>query len=169
MSKNREKARHIEEDHIVDVSHHDRLSISFKLLNLLAFMIFMVAAGLLVVYGWMPSRGSLTQEKGTVTSVTKQSNSRYEALIVTEKGAILSCTGGLAWHSWADTCPIKQLQNFEGDRVTVVHDGKRPYEIISEDGPVLAYRAFHESQLTMLFLALFSVACAFVAVLKRGK
>ena len=165
QAKNRQYSN---EDDVPRVHHHDRLSVSFKPLHMLVFVFFLALAVFLVFYGWVPSRRSLVNEKGTVTSVTKQSNTRYEALVVTEKGTTISCTGGLAWHSWANTCPIRQLREMEGDEVTVLHDGKRPYEITSDDGSVLAYREFREAQATTLFLALLSVACAFVGVLKRG-
>jgi hypothetical protein len=168
VNRQTKNGQHSKENEVPEPHHHDRLGVSFRPVNLLVFIFFLALAAFLAVYGWVPPRRSLVREKGAVTSVTKQSNTRYEALIVTEKGRTISCSGGLAWHSWANTCPIKQLQDIEGDEVTVLHDGRKPYEIASDDGPVLAYREFREAQATTLFLALLSVACAFVGVLKRG-
>jgi hypothetical protein len=168
VTRQTKNGQHSKENEVSERHHHDRLGVSLRPLNLLVFCFFFALAVFLAVYGWVPSRRSLIREKGTVTSITKQSSKRYEAFVVTEKGTTISCSGGLAWHSWANTCPIKQLQDIEGDEVIVLHDGKRPYEITSDDGSVLAYREFREAQATTLFLALVSVACAFVGVLKRG-
>jgi hypothetical protein len=72
-------------------------------------------------------------------------------------------------HSWANTCPISKLMDIEEYGATVLHDGKRPYEIITDDGVVLSYRKFRESQLITVLFAVFSIACAFVSILKRGR
>jgi hypothetical protein len=151
------------------IEHHDKLSISFSPVHIIAFLFFIGLAFFLIIYGWIPSKASLSQEKAIVEKVEKKANTRYEAIIKTNTGISLTCTGKLSLHTWANTCPISRLIEIEGSEVTVFHDGKKPYEIVSDDDVVLTYRKFRESQLITILFVVFSVACAFVSILKRGK
>jgi hypothetical protein len=149
------------------LDHHDKLSISFSPAHITAFLFFIGLAFFLVIYGWIPSKSSLHRENAKLVNVEKKGTSRYEAMFKTETGLSIACTGKISTRGWANTCPVNKLMNLQESQITVLHDGKRPYEIVSDDEIVLVYRRYRESQLITFFLAVFSLACAVVSILKR--
>lgn len=122
--------------------------------RLIASIVFSGMAAFLVVYTWVPARGSLQVEASRVTRIAAQTNTWYEVDITTESGQRLTCRGRYGWPLLGPArCPIGKFQGVLGQRVAVLHDGKRPYEVMTATEKLLDYSASRKAQVIAAVLA----------------
>ena len=122
--------------------------------RLFASFVFVAIAVVLVVVTWLPARDSLQVDQARVTRITPQPNTWHEAEFTTEKGGRIVCRGRYGWPLLGPArCPIGKFQGVLGQRVTVLHDGKRPYEVMTATEKLLDYSASRKAQVIAAVLA----------------
>lgn len=122
--------------------------------RLFASFVFVAIAVVLVVVTWLPARDSLQVDQARVTRITPQPNTWHEAEFTTEKGGRIVCRGRYGWPLLGPArCPIGKFQGVLGQHVTVLHDGKRPYEVIAATEKLLDYSASRKAQVIAAVLA----------------
>ncbi len=116
--------------------------------------IFASIALFLVVSTWVPSRGSLSGEEARVTNITPQRNTWHEVEITTASGMKLKCRTRRGWPLLGPSrCPLEQFEQLRDQPLSVMHDGKRPYEVIAGSRLVVDYSAHRKAQLIGVLLA----------------
>ncbi|MBK7976273.1 MAG: hypothetical protein IPK07_24380 [Deltaproteobacteria bacterium] len=119
-----------------------------------ASAVFAGIAVFLVARTWLPARASLRQADGVIVSIRALRNAWSEVEISTTDGASIRCKGRRGWPAaGASRCPIEAFERASGQRVSVTHDGRRPYEVRAGDAVILAYSAHRRAQTVGLALA----------------
>jgi hypothetical protein len=122
--------------------------------RLFATLVFVVIAIFLVTYTWLSARNGLQRDEATVTSIIPQSNTWYEVVIITSNGTRITCR---ARHGWPlagpNRCPLEKFERLLGRSVSVLHNGKRPYEITYGKETVIDYSAHRKAQIIAIVLA----------------
>lgn len=126
-----------------------------------AALTFVAIAIFLVGYSWVPARDGLQIEAGQISQINPRPNTWYEVEILASSGARLTCRARRGWPALGpDRCPIEKFEACQGCAVTVVHDGKRPYEVIIGDQLVMAYSSHRQAQAIAIVLAALMLAMA---------
>ena len=130
--------------------------------RLFASLILTAIAVFLVSYTWVPALQSLQREEGAVSHIAAQSNTWYAVEILTASGARLSCRTRRGWPLVGpDRCPLESFEQHLGQRVTVLHDGKRPYQVAAGNEMVMDYSSHRRAQLIAIALAGFMLTMAY--------
>lgn len=137
--------------------------------NRLAAAVFAGIAVFLLITTWVPGRGSLRQEAGRVIAVTPQANTWHEVGFVTDGGAALSCRSRRGWPALgAGRCPLDAFEALRGQTVQILHDGRRPYEVVSGSRVVLALGDHRAVQFAGLAGAVLMLGMAVAAWRRQG-
>jgi len=129
--------------------------------RLFASILFAAIAIFLVVYTWLPARNSLQREEAKVVNIIHQSNTWYEVEIITSNGSQITCKTRRGWPLFGpNRCPLEKFEHFLGKSITVMHDGKRPYEVTSGDEMIIDYSAHRKVQIIAIVLAVLMLAMA---------
>lgn len=119
-----------------------------------ASLIFFVIAIFLVIYTWLPARDSLQRGEAKVTNIISQPNTWYEVEITTSNSARITCRARRGWPlAGPSRCPLEIFERLLGQDVSVMHDGKRPYEIKAGNETVIDYSAHRKAQIIAIALA----------------
>lgn len=130
--------------------------------RIFAALVLAAIAAFLVIYAWVPARHQLRNEEGRVAGIVVRPNTWYEVEIVTASGARLSCRTRRGWPLLGPSrCPLEPFEAIQGREVRVVHDGKRPYEVVAGDRTVLGYAAFRQGEKIAIAIAVMLLAVAF--------
>lgn len=128
-------------------------------------------AGIAIVLAsqtWVPPRGGLRADEGAVTSVRAARNTWYEVEISTADGARLTCRGRRGGPAIGPSrCPIDAFEQELGKRVSVFHDGQRPFEVKRGDEVILAYAAHRRGQVIGIALAGLTLVGAVLTWVRR--
>jgi hypothetical protein len=125
-----------------------------RVIRRLAALIFASIAIFLVIYTWLPARTSLQTDEARVERVEARPNTWFEVELITASGARITCPGRSGWPLLGPSrCPIAEFQRLLGQTVTMLHDGRRPYEVIVGPDKVVDYSASRKSQIIALALA----------------
>ncbi len=108
----------------------------------------------LVIYTWLPSRDGLQREEAVVSAITPQRNTWFELVLTTNSGVRIACRTRRGWPLLGPSrCPLEAIEPLVGQSVSVLHDGKRPYEIQAGSQIVLDFSAHRKLQMFALVLA----------------
>ena len=122
--------------------------------RLVVSIVFSGMAAFLVVYTWVPARGSLQVDASRVTRIAAQPNTWYEVDITTESGQRLTCRGRYGWPLLGPArCPIERFQPLLGQSVTVAHDGRRAHEVLAGTQTVVSLAAGRQARAVAVALA----------------
>ncbi len=135
--------------------------------TLLASLVFVAIALVLIVYSWVPNRRGLKKEQAKITAVIRQPGTLYKVEMVTKSGALISCLGRRQWPpALINRCPIEKFKRLVGQNVTVLHNGKHPYEVKENGKFILTLGVFRWFQFFMVLVALMML-CIAAFVLRR--
>lgn len=116
----------------------------------------------LVINSWLPALDRLRQEEGQITSISPRKNTWYAVDIITSSGVRLSCRARRGWPlAGPSRCPLEKFEQHLGQSVSVIHNGKRPYQVSVGNQVLLDYSAHRRAQLVAVTLAglLLAMAC----------
>lgn len=137
----------------------------------LASLVFFAIAGVLLIYGWVPGRGSLQEDNAQIVRIVSHPGTRYNVEFVTTEGERLSCIENTL-REWPpdsiNRCPIEKFKPFIGKTVNVMHDDKYVYEVQTDNQVILSYSAFRRFQLMMSLTAFLMAGIALVARRRAG-
>jgi hypothetical protein len=129
--------------------------------RLFASSVFAAIAIFLVIYTWLPARNSLQREEAKVTNIISKSNTWHEVEIITSNGTRITCRTRRGWPlAGPNSCPLEKFEHLLGGSVTVMHDGKRPYEVTAGKEIVIDYSAHQKAQIIATVLAGLMLAMA---------
>lgn len=132
----------------------DRASTANRGPRIFASAIFAGIAIVLVIQTRVPPRGGLRAAEGAVTSIRAARNTWYEVEISTADGARLTCRGRRGGPAIGPSrCPIEAFEQVLGARVSVLHDGQRPFEVKRGGEVILGYSAHRRGQTMGIALA----------------
>ena len=127
----------------------------------LAALIFAAIAIFLVIDTWLPARTSLQTDEARVERVEARPNTWFEVELITAGGARITCRGRAGWPLLGPSrCPIAEFQRLRGQTVTVLHDGRRPYDVVAGGRTVLDFGASRTAQGVAAVLAAFVLILA---------
>jgi hypothetical protein len=122
--------------------------------RLFATLVFAVIAIFLVIYTWLPARDSLQRDEAKVTNIIPQSNTWYEVEITTSNGTRITCSARRGWPlAGPNRCPLEKFERLLGQSASVMHDGKRPYQIMAGKEMVIDYSVHRKAQIIAIVLA----------------
>ena len=131
--------------------------------RLFASTVFVAIAIFLVLYTWLPARNSLQREEAKVINIIPQTNTWYKVEIITANGSQITCRTRRGWPLFGPSkCPLEKFEHFLDRNITVMHDGKRPYEVTSGKEMVIDYSAHRQAQTIAIVLAVLMLAMAFL-------
>lgn len=133
--------------------------------RIFASSIFVAIAIFLVIYTWLPARGTLQSEEGKVSNISPQPNTWYEVVIITSSGARVTCRARRGWSLIDQSrCPLEKFENLIGQTVNVLHDKKHPYEVKDRSNDtVIDFSAHRQARTISIVLAVVMLAMAFFA------
>lgn len=134
-----------------------------------ASLVFFAIAIVLVVYGWVPARGSLQEDNAKIVRIVSHPGTRYNVEFVTTRGERLSCIENTL-RKWPpdsiNRCPVEKFKPFIGKTVHVLHDDKYVYDVHHQDQVILSYSVFRRFQIEM---GLIGLLMAGIALLVRRR
>jgi hypothetical protein len=129
--------------------------------RLLASLIFAAIAIFLVGYTWLPARANLQRESGKITQIIAQPNTWYEVEIITASSVRLTCRTRRGWPLFGPSrCPLEAFESYLGQTADILHDGKRPFELVVAGRRVIDYAAHRQAQALAIVLAGLMLAMA---------
>jgi hypothetical protein len=129
--------------------------------RLLASLIFAAIAIFLVGYTWLPAQASLQRESGKITHIVAQPNTWHEVEIITASGVRLTCRTRRGWPLFGPSrCPLETFERFLGQTADILHDGKRPFEVVVAGQRVIDYAAHRQARTLALVFAVLMLAMA---------
>lgn len=115
----------------------------------------------LIASTWLPGRGGLQREQASITTIIAASNTWHEVELVTAGGTRIACRTRRGWPLFGpERCPLEAFERLLGRTVTVLHDGKRPYEATFGSEVVIDYAAHRRAQAVALVVAAMMLALA---------
>lgn len=114
----------------------------------LAFSIILAAIAIFLIgHTWVPARGSRREEDGKVSNINAQPNTWFKVEITTTSGKRIACRARRGWPLLGpNRCPLEKFEHIKGKTITVLHDGKRPYEVMIEGRTILSYADHRQAQ-----------------------
>lgn len=130
--------------------------------RLLTSLVFAAIAVFLVGYTWLPARASLQREVGRIAQIIPQPNTWHEVEIITASGVRLTCRTRRGWPLFGpNRCPLEAFERYLGQTADILHDGKRPFELVVAGQRVIDYAAHRQARTLALVLAFLMLAMAF--------
>jgi len=126
-----------------------------------AALAFSAIAIFLAIYTWLPARDDLQRAEAKVSNIVSQPNTWYEVEITTSTGIRISCRTRRGWPLVGpNRCPLEKFEHLQGQSLTVMHDGKRPYEVTAGKEMVVDFSAHRKAQMVALVLSVLMLAMA---------
>ena len=136
--------------------------------RLFASLVFVLISIFLVIYTWLPSRGSLQRDEARVTRIAAQANTWHEVEITTSDGTRITCRTRRGWPLVGPSlCPLEEFERFLWQGISVVHDGRRPYEVAAGNEMIVDYSAHRRAQAIAVALAGLALAMAVLVWRRR--
>jgi len=136
--------------------------------RLFASLVFAVISIFLVSYRWLPSRDSLQRGEARVTRIAAQANTWHEVEITTADGTRITCRTKRGWPlAGPSLCPLEKFERLLGQGVSVMHDGRRPYEVVAGNEMIVDYSAHRRAQAIAVALAGLTLAMAVLVWRRR--
>lgn len=108
----------------------------------------------LALYTWLPSRDGLQLDAAVVSAITPQRNTWFEVALTTSSGKRITCRARRGWPLLGSSrCPLAAYETLLGQSVSVLHDGRRAYEVRTGSQIVVDYWAHRKQQTIALVLA----------------
>ena len=108
----------------------------------------------LALYTWLPSRDGLQLDAAVVSAITPQRNTWFEVALTTSSGKRITCRTRRGWPLLGPSrCPLAAFETLLGQRVSVLHDDQRAFEVRAGSQIVVDYWAHRKQQTIALVLA----------------
>jgi hypothetical protein len=122
--------------------------------RLFGSIVFAAIAIILLFYTWLPARDGLQLGEARITNIVSQTNTWYEVRFTTSEGTRITCRARRDWPLVGPSrCPLDRLERLIGHDVSIMHDGKHPFEVTAGSVVVIDYSAHRRAQMIAFALA----------------